>query len=371
MKNTNARVHLSLGEFILSQNAQGHLAWTSASGTQLSPPETGAVLLWDGCVDQQGEFHLFIHTTSRHLMHCHTADGRHWQRRSLLRLDREDIELQDLCVRALPELTLIYLLSGAEQKTAAIRYTQTPQGSWQGRRLELPDTVGSVSLAALLPTRESGFLYTAHNDANRSRIFRIALTSSAAQEICSIPGPIVHPQLLQDEQGQLHTLFLHRDEAFADGYPLLSKVDTACLYERNHRVYCACRQAGQWYSFGRTSDSWEKEEQTFSDEIHLEIASGIHQFAPTSAAAAPKAIPSTPPDASGILRTLHNQAVLLSSLQESFRELQQQHFVTVSQVKALEAQVKAIPALKDRCARLEQAMEALEALCSSLTTRGS
>jgi len=362
MKDITARVQIPAGEFILSQDPQGHLRWSTVSGTVLPSPDTGTIQLWDGCVDPKGEFHLFLHTQSRHLIHCHTADGRHWQRQSLARLDREDVRLQDLLAAALPELTLIYLLSGEGKTTAAVRYTQTSSGSWQGRRLKLPSFGTHVALLSLNSASEGIFLYTIHHTTDRSRIFRIALDTAAALEICSAPSPISQPQLLHVSTGQLHVLFIRQEEAFADGYPLIQKTDHACLYEENGQVYCACKTEDQWRLFVLSSEGWTVSETQVSGEPHLQIASGIHQFRPVQAISPTKPSPAPAVPSSPLMQTIHNQAVLLSALQESFRELQQQHFTVSARLKALEAQQKSLPALKDRCTQLEQAMESLEAL---------
>ena len=361
MKNITARVRLSTGEFVLSLDPQSHLIWKSVSGETLPVPESGSIRLWDGCVDVQGEFHLFVHTESRYLIHCHTADGQHWQKQSLSRLDREDVHLQDLRAAVLPELTLVYLLSGAGRATVAVRYTQNAQGSWQGRRLELPLPDSAAQLVALFPSPQGSMLYTVHPTENRNRIFCTNLTDLIHKEVCSTPALIILPQLLRSQSGQLHTVFVSRGEVFGDGCPLGADTDFACLYEENGRIYCSFRNSNGWKQFIHTSSGWEKATDLPFSEPCLEISVGTHQLRPHWPAL-PQSKSAHAVFSQGLTQTLHNQAILLSSLQESFRELQQQHFALSAQVKALDAQQKSQFALRDRCLRLEQAMEALEAL---------
>jgi prefoldin subunit 5 len=52
--------------------------------------------------------------------------------------------------------------------------------------------------------------------------------------------------------------------------------------------------------------------------------------------------------------------MLLSSLQQSVREMSQQVFALNAQVKALNLQCQGIPTLKDRCTHLENALAAME-----------
>ena len=355
MKIQTTRVLMASGEFMLEQSPQGILSWSSRSGSRLPPPETGPVLLWDGCVDAAGEFHLFLHTASRHLIHCQTADGQHWQRHTLSHLDREDVLLTDLCCSALPSLTLVYLLSGAGQSPAAVCYSQNPQGNWQGRRMVLPEPGSNVSLIALLGTRDSSVLYTLHQ---QSRIWCIPFSPQPAHQICSFPSPIQQPQLLRSDDGKLHLAFVSGQQIFADGCRLNCKGDKISLYVREQKLICACRTVAGWQEYLYTDQGWQPGSILSPGDPQRLISSSLCCLQPPESPAPLSSHTTAAEPASHLTTILHNQAVLLSSLQESFRELQQQYFAIHAQVQALQAQQKVFLSLKETCARLESALSA-------------
>ena len=375
MKNTPARVLLPAGEFTLSRNQDGRLVWQGAGSGELAQPEPSCVMEWDGCVDGQGDFHLIMHTASRHLIYCRTSDGRRWSRQSLARLDREDVRLEDLLIAAAPELNIVYLLTGAAPEPVAVRYRRGGHGAWQGRRLELPHAGRLSALVSLLPSPQGPVLYASYTEGERGRFFRIPLDAGPAVELFSAPGPMESPQALPDESGALHTIFISRGRLFADHDPLEEEAacDSPCLYESQGQIRCAFRLQGQWAGRRLTASGWEPEEILAApDGLPLmEISVRSRQLLPpftgapaSSPLPAPTAAPTAAPQppVNALTQTLHNQALLLSQLQQSFREIQQQLFAVSAQAKASASQEKAIAALKDRCTQLENGMAALEEL---------
>ncbi len=370
MKNIPARVLLPAGEFTLSRNQDGRLVWQGSEPGDFAQPEPSCVMEWDGCVDDQGVFHLIMHTASRHLIYCHTSDGRRWSRQSLARLDREDVRLEDLLIASAPDLNIVYLLTGAGPEPVAVRYRRGTHGAWQGRRLELPHAGKLEALVSLLPSDHGPELYASYTDANRGRFFRIPLDTGSTVELFSAPGPMESPQALSDEDGSLHTLFVSRGRVFADNYPLEEEqgCDSPCLYRSQGQIRCAFRLHGQWTCRIRSSAGWEPAPITADAAMppSMEIAVHSRQLLPpiTGAlpvtAAGPAAAPQPSAPNSGLTQTLRNQALLLSQLQQSFREMQQQLFAVSAQAKACTAQEKTIAALKDRCTQLENGMAALE-----------
>ncbi len=370
MKNTPARVLLPAGEFTLSRNQDGRLVWRGAGPDELAQPEPSCVMEWDGCVDEQGDFHLIMHTASRHLIYCRTSDGRRWSRQSLARLDREDVHLEDLLIAAAPELNIVYLLTGAAPDPVAVRYRRGAHGAWQGRRLELPHAGRLHALVSLLPSSQGPVLYASYNERDRGRFFRIPLDTGPAVELFSAPGPMESPQAITDEAGALHTVFISRGRVFADNYPLEEEpdCDSPCLYSAQGQIRCAFRLHGQWISRRLGSSGWEPTALSANPAAPpiAEIAARSRQLtppfsqAPAAPSSAPPAAAQPAPSGSGLTQTLRNQALLLSQLQQSFREMQQQLFAVSAQSKACAAQEKAIATLKDRCTQLENGMAVLE-----------
>lgn len=375
MKNTPARVLLPAGEFTLSRNQDGRLVWQGAGPGELAQPEPSCVMEWDGCADEQGDFHLIMHTASRHLIYCRTSDGRRWSRQSLARLDREDVRLEDLLISAAPELNIVYLLTGASPEPVAVRYRRGDHGAWQGRRLELPHAGRLNALVSLLPSEQGPVLYASYTEGERGRFFRVPLDAGPAIELFSAPGPMESPQALTDEQGALHTVFISRGRVFADHDLLEDEAvcDSPCLYAIQGQIHCAFRVQGKWAGRRLAASGWEPEEITAAPASAplVEISVRSRQLLPPFSGAPSSDSPSITPTGataapllpgSALTQTLHNQALLLSQLQQSFREIQQQLFAVSAQAKACASQEKAIAALKDRCTQLENGMAGLEEL---------
>ena len=157
---------------------------------------------------------------------------------------------------------------------------------------------------------------------------------------------------------------------FADNYPLEEEpdCDSPCLYSAQGQIRCAFRLHGQWISRRLGSSGWEPTALSANPAAPpiAEIAARSRQLtppfsqAPAAPSSAPPAAAQPAPSGSGLTQTLRNQALLLSQLQQSFREMQQQLFAVSAQSKACAAQEKAIATLKDRCTQLENGMAVLE-----------
>jgi hypothetical protein len=293
-------------------------------------------------------------------------------------LDREDVAIQDVLITALPQLHIIYLITGAAPEPVAVHYTRNPNGAWQGNRLQLPPAGNLSALVALLHAPQGPVLYLAYEQRERIRLYSLPLFQESPVELLSAPAPVNDLQVFSDGEGALHTGYISQGQVFADGYPLSppGQSESLCLYLSDGRPACSFRRNGQWESYALSPQGWQilPLAPMGNGAPMLRLTSMMREWIPPESAPSaaaphlPSASPAAPPPADGgtaamntsLNQVIRNQAMLLSSLQQSVREMSQQVFALNAQVKALNLQCQGIPTLKDRCTHLENALAAME-----------